>query len=215
MTDQPQQPPQGPRADRPTWLPNALVWVRLALAAAFVVMISGRPLGSELRLSAAAAVFVIAAVTDALDGMLARRWNAVSRFGRVMDPFADKILVLGAFVCLAGPAFLVATEDGDTYQASGVYPWMAVLILGRELLITSLRSLVEGQGGDFSAIWAGKWKMIVQSGAVPLVLLCLAFMPWSRGEAGRWVIDIVVWATVAVTVLSAIPYIQRAAKLGS
>jgi CDP-diacylglycerol--glycerol-3-phosphate 3-phosphatidyltransferase len=128
-----------------------------------------------------------------------------------MDPFADKILVLGAFVCLAGPSFQAGGHpDGPPFQASGVYPWMVVLILGRELLVTSLRGLVEGEGGDFSAIPAGKLKMIAQSAAVPLILLVLASGSWSTGEPGRWVIDLIAWATLIITVVSGIPYIQRA-----
>lgn len=225
--------PLPPTPNRPTWLPNALVWARLVLAGVFVwicstsqptawahdvdlltklVMMKSWGFGA---LVFAAFVFILAAITDWLDGKLARAWNCVSRFGRIMDSFADKILVLGAFVCLAGPTFAseVPSPDGGAlirYQASGVYPWMAVLILGRELLITSLRGLIEGEGGDFSAIWAGKWKMIAQSIAIPLILLVLAFAPWRPGTPGRWVIDITAWTTLLITVASAIPYIQRA-----
>lgn len=219
-----------PRSDRPTWLPNALVWLRLVLAGVFVWMVSStRPNAWEedldwlariglLRdghptLLLPALVFVLAALTDALDGHLARAWDCVSRFGRIMDSFADKVLVLGAFICLAGPNFSWTWGiDGDavTLQTTGVLPWMAVVILSRELLITSLRGLVEGEGGDFSAIWAGKWKMIAQSVAIPLILLVLALFRWGPGTPGRWVIDLTAWGTVVITVASAIPYLQRA-----
>lgn len=207
--------PLPPTPNRPTWLPNALVWARLVLAGVFVWLVSAKPLESPTALLAATAIFVLAAITDWLDGKLARAWNCVSRFGRIMDSFADKILVLGAFVCLAGPTFTAhavgpEVSSTSTLQVSGVYPWMVVLILGRELLITSLRGLVEGEGGDFSAIWAGKWKMIAQSIAIPLILLVLAFAPWQPGTPGRWVIDITAWTTLIITVASAIPYIQRA-----
>lgn len=219
-----------PAPNRPTWLPNALVWLRLALAGVFVWLVSttrptpwaedvdlitklGMAFGGWGRLVLPAGIFIVAAITDILDGKLARAWNCTSRFGRIMDSFADKVLVLGAFVCLAGPNFslTLATDTGSsTYQISGVYPWMAVVILGRELLITSLRGLIEGEGGDFSAIWAGKWKMVAQSVAVPLILLVLALAPWQPGTSGRWIIDITVWTTLLITVASAIPYIQRA-----
>lgn len=189
--------------------------MRLLLAGVFVWLLADEPLSSQPALLAATGTFVLAAITDWLDGKLARAWDCVSRFGRIMDSFADKILVLGAFVCLAGPVFSADahTPDGSeiaAYQASGIYPWMVVLILGRELLITSLRGLVEGEGGDFSAIWAGKWKMIAQSVAVPLILLVLAFAQWQPGTVGRWVIDITAWTTLVITVASAVPYIQRA-----
>ncbi len=205
--------PSPANPSRPTWLPNALVWMRLGLAGVFVVLLSGSVFPSRAALLTATAIFILAAITDWLDGKLARAWHCVSRFGRIMDSFADKVLVLGAFVCLAGPVFATAQSASETivtYQASGVYPWMVVLILARELLITSLRGLVEGEGGDFSAIWAGKWKMIAQSIAIPLILLVLALAPRQPGTTGRWAIDITVWTTVAITVLSAIPYIHRA-----
>ena len=205
-------PPPGatPQPNPPTWLPNALVWLRLVLAGVFVGLLSFEPLASPAVLLAAMAIFIVAALTDMLDGKLARAWNCVSRFGRIMDSFADKILVLGAFVILAGPAFAHHQPDAPPLQASGVYPWMAVLILGRELLITSLRGLVEGEGGDFSAIWVGKWKMVAQSVAIPLILLVLALFRWGPGAPGRWVIDLTAWATVLITVASAIPYITKA-----
>ncbi len=194
-------------------MPNALVWLRLVLAGVFVWLLSFELLESRAVLLAAMSIFIFAAITDILDGKLARAWNCVSRFGRIMDSFADKVLVLGAFVCLAGPAFSATAMVGDrvvSFQSSGVYPWMAVVLLGRELLITSLRGLIEGEGGDFSAIWAGKWKMVAQSVAVPLILVVLTFAHWQPGDPGRWVIDITVWATVIITVLSAIPYITGA-----
>ncbi|MCL4742199.1 MAG: CDP-diacylglycerol--glycerol-3-phosphate 3-phosphatidyltransferase [Phycisphaerales bacterium] len=188
-------------------LPNALVWLRLALAAVFVAILSIGDSASTSLLLLAAAIFIVAALTDTLDGFLARRWNVISRFGRVMDPFADKVLVLGAFVMLAGPAF--AREQGNDlgYQASGVYPWMAVVILARELLVTSLRALIEGEGGDFSAEWSGKAKMVVQSVAVPIILLTLARGRWSPEEPGRIIIDAAAWTTVVVTLASGIPYL--------
>ena len=200
-----------PRPDRPTWLPNALVWLRLVLAGVFVALLSGDPLGSPAVLLTAMAIFIVAALTDMLDGKLARAWDCVSRFGRIMDSFADKVLVLGAFVMLAGPSFAAADGSAmETRQMSGVYPWMAVVILGRELLITSLRGLVEGEGGDFSAVWAGKWKMVAQSVSIPLILLVLATMSSGTEAPGRWIIDITAWATVVITVASAIPYIFKA-----
>lgn len=204
-------PEPTPSSRRPLWLPNALVVLRLVLAGVFVALVSIDPLASPARLLTAAAIFVVAALTDMLDGKLARAWNAITRFGRVMDPFADKVLVLGAFVCLAGPAFHVGDRpDTHPLQASGVYPWMVVLILGRELLVTSLRGLVEGAGGDFSAIAAGKWKMVAQSVAVPLILILLAAGRWDHGEPARWAIDLTAWITLLVTLASGVPYLQRA-----
>lgn len=161
------------------------------------------------------ALFIIAAVTDALDGYLARKWNATSQFGRVMDPFADKILVVGAFIILAGPAFLWSTPLSPdsphvTYLASGVPPWIAIIILARELLITSLRAVLESQGRDFSASSTGKLKMVAQSIAVPLILLLLGVADVSPGTPARVIILSVAYTTAFITLLSGVPYVIRA-----
>ena len=212
MPDTPQDTPTAPppAAGWRARTPNALTMVRLLLTAVFVALLSTGNTADQAVLIAAAGLFVVAAVTDALDGYLARKWNAVSRFGRVMDPFADKLLVLGAFVLLAGPAFAGLTEDGERFQSSGVAPWMAVVILGRELLITSMRGLLESEGIDFSASWSGKIKMIAQSIAIPLILLLLAFADAGPGSASRGVILGLAWGVTALTAWSALPYVARA-----
>lgn len=164
------------------------------------------------ELLVAALVFILAATTDALDGHLARKWGVVSKFGRVMDPFADKLLVLGAFVMLAGPRFTWTFHDGTTLGFSRVAAWMAVVILGRELLVTSLRGVLESQGVDFSATMTGKLKMVLQSVAVPLILVVITFStPWPS-SATAWLLDIVVWLTVLVSAASGIPYVTRGVK---
>ncbi|MCB9844175.1 MAG: CDP-diacylglycerol--glycerol-3-phosphate 3-phosphatidyltransferase [Phycisphaeraceae bacterium] len=192
-------------------VPNALTLARLVLAAAFIWVLSvyRYPATNAWALHVGIDLFIIAAVTDALDGYLARRWNAVSVFGRVMDPFADKLLVLGAFVVMAGPQFWSA-ELGR--QSTGVSPWMAVVILGRELLVTSIRGVMEGMGVDFSASWTGKAKMIVQSVAVPAILLLVILATSGALETGRAVAinAVIAYLVTAVTVVSAVPYLTRA-----
>lgn len=215
----------GARADRfKRVLPNALTVLRVVLAGAFFVLLTvwhgsetlnggRRPAGSgaELTLLSAAIIFVVAALTDALDGWLSRKWSVTSVFGRVMDPFADKVLIIGAFVFLAGPAFCVAEHRG-WLQVSGVRPWMVVVVLARELLVTSIRGVVEGRGGNFQASFSGKAKMIVQAVAVPTVLSAIAIFDVSRGTPGRALIDGVVWTAVVVTALSGVPYMVRGAR---
>lgn len=201
-------------------LPNALTILRVLLATAFFLLLSFWPglrgatisplavASAKWTLTLSAGLFIVAALTDALDGYLSRRWNVVSVFGRVMDPFADKVLVVGAFMFLAGPAFL-AEFKGQHVQLSGVTPWMAVLVLARELLVTSIRGVVEGRGGNFSASFAGKAKMIVQSAAIPTVLLAIALFDVGPGTPARWLIDVTVWVALVVTVLSGLPYVLR------
>ena len=164
-----------PSSPRPAWqrhLPNALTLARLAMTVAFVAVLSiyRFPDTNPWALPTALVLFIIAALTDAADGWLARRWNVVSVFGRIMDPFADKILILGAFVMLAGPQFLSSDEFVHA-QMSGVATWMVVIILSRELLVTTIRAVLESRGVDFSAALSGKLKMIVQSIGVPVILL--------------------------------------------
>lgn len=197
-------------------IPNALTVLRFVLAGAFVAALSVAPEdGAGFRAAClwAAGLFVVAAVTDALDGHLARRWKVVSTFGRVMDPVADKVLVLGAFILLAGPAF-VAAGAGGPFQRSGVEPWMVVLMLLRELGVTSIRAVLESQGVRFPADKAGKLKMMLQSATAPLVLVLIGLGLDGPGTAGRWAIDVAVWATVAATLASALPYLARAARAG-
>jgi len=142
------------------------------MTAAFVAVLSiyRFPDTNAWALPVALVLFVVAALTDALDGYLARKWQVVSVFGRIMDPFADKVLILGAFVMLAGPQFF-ATDELLWTQVAGVTPWMVVVILGRELLVTTIRAVLESQGVDFSAKWSGKVKMIVQSVGIPVIML--------------------------------------------
>ncbi|MFO0835008.1 MAG: CDP-diacylglycerol--glycerol-3-phosphate 3-phosphatidyltransferase [Phycisphaerales bacterium] len=201
-------------------LPNALTLFRLVLAIAFVVILSrwrGTPhLRPEVhplpdwKLIAAGLLFVVAAVTDALDGHLSRKWRVTSQFGRIMDPFADKVLVVGAFVCLAGPAFTWPVGTTRTFQVSAVTPWMSIVVLSRELLVTSLRGLIESRGGNFAANWAGKAKMILQSVTVPTVIGLIALFETGPGSPARTIIQWSVWVTIAVTTLSAVPYVMRA-----
>jgi CDP-diacylglycerol--glycerol-3-phosphate 3-phosphatidyltransferase len=229
--------PQSARGIR-RHIPNALTAARLVMAVLFFTLLSverypaawnasGGLLSSPVAWClVAAGLFVVAAATDALDGHLARKWKVVSVFGRVMDPVADKVLVLGAFVLLAGPTFTMALPTGSAaglgpgagpvagggpraFQISGVHPWMAVLILARELLVTSIRAVLESQGRDFSAAMSGKLKMVVQSVCVPLVLVLLGVADCAPGSAARVAIDVSVWVTVIVSAVSGLPYVTR------
>ncbi len=212
-------------------IPNLLTALRLLLTIAFIVLLSLYDIrdyadgnlwaANPVLLASAAALFIIAALTDALDGYLARKWNAVSTLGRVMDPFADKVLTLSAFILLAGPAFRMSFLDSNEIalrQMSGFAPWMVILILSRELLITSLRAVAESKGADFSATLSGKLKMIAQSIAVPLILLLIT-APYFLGPdtinspTVHRINIITAWSVTLITAWSAIPYITRALRV--
>src|SRR5690606_21826952 len=109
-----------------------------------------------------AALFLLAATTDAVDGYVARRYGQITTLGRVLDPFADKIIVCGTFVFLL-----------ERHPLSGVTAWMVVIVIGREMFVTGLRSFLEQQGKDFSATWSGKIKMILQCAALTASLMSL------------------------------------------
>ena len=176
--------------------PNAITAARLVLTVGMIAALSLAP--SPAMLLTGAILFIVAAASDALDGWLARRWNAVSRFGRIADPLADKLLVLSAFVVMAGPALA---------ERTGIAPWMPTVLIARELLVTTIRAELEAGGTDASSKLSGKAKMIVQSVTVPLVLLLAAREP----EAAASPLALAaIWATLIVTVASGIPYLRTA-----
>lgn len=189
--------PPLPRIDRRSLnVPNFITLARLVLAVVLFVMIS---LGSSWI--AATIMFVVAAATDALDGYIARKYGLVTTLGRILDPFADKIIICGAFL------FLVAKQP-----ESGVNAWMALIVFGREMFITSLRAFLEQHGRDFSAVWSGKIKMALQCAAVTASLLS---MDSRFAEVSPFILarDIVLWATVAVTFYSGVEYTYRAYRI--
>jgi len=148
-------------------VPNSLTLLRI-----FVAFIVFALIGLH-RYDLALFFFLLAALTDFLDGWWARHYKQITIFGRIMDPFADKFLICGIFVCLVAIPELTADKAG--YPAwLMLQPWMVIVIVGRELLVTSLRAFVEGSGGDFSAKWLGKLKMVLQCTAVILALLYLS-----------------------------------------
>ncbi len=193
-------------------IPNFLTLMRIVFAAGFFGALSCYrfPSTGIAWANVAIALFVVAAITDALDGWLARKWNVVSTFGRIMDPFCDKVLVLGAFVYLSGGRFMVKEwfdEDRLLTMASGVYPWMVVVILARELFVTSIRGVAESQGIAFGSKLSGKLKMILQSIAIPLVLFLVVNWPPTTYVWNVWLCNVLMWVTIAVTIWSGIPYL--------
>jgi len=148
-------------------VPNSLTLLRILFAIIVFALIGFQ------RYDVALLFFLMASATDALDGWWARRFKQITVFGRIMDPFADKFLICGAFIFLV--AIPEMTSDKADYPAwLMLQPWMVVVIVGRELFVTSLRAFVEGSGGDFSAKWIGKLKMVLQCAAIILALLYLS-----------------------------------------
>ncbi len=181
-------------------VPNIITAIRFVLSIVVFVLI---PLEQYI---AALIVFVLAASTDWIDGWYARKYNQVTKLGRMFDPFVDKIIICGTFI------FLAAEPN------SGIAAWMAVVVTGREMLVTAIRSFIEQQGGDFSAQMAGKLKMVFQCLAVVASLTVLRHYQQTGTRTTPlpdwlyWTLHGSVWLAVLSTVYSGLEYIVAAAK---
>jgi CDP-diacylglycerol--glycerol-3-phosphate 3-phosphatidyltransferase len=164
----------------PVNVPNLLTVARiLAVPVLVVALLEETPDGDVI----AAAVFALAAFTDGLDGYIARRHRQVTTFGKLMDPLADKLLVIAALVSLVSLDRLPA--------------WVAMVIIAREIAVTGLRSLAAERGVVIAASWLGKVKTLLQ---VLAIFALIAFDP-----APLWV-DILLYLAVAMTVISGVDY---------
>src|ERR1700722_14770091 len=203
--------------------PNALTALRLILAAVFFGMlsyfqydVSGKH-GDPKWLNIAFFIYLVALFTDFLDGYLARKWKVEGAFGRVVDPFVDKVLVLGSFIFFAGKNFVVQEEHTRVVKTiTGVVPWMVVLILARELLVTTLRGMSESSGKNFGAEFSGKLKMVLQSATILAILLYVNYFEQAGGDLElytRHARDVFIWLTIIVTLLSGLSYVRKAIHL--
>jgi CDP-diacylglycerol--glycerol-3-phosphate 3-phosphatidyltransferase len=181
-------------------LPNQLTAARFGLGTILFILI-------VLQLWAwCALVFALAAFTDWLDGYLARRQNLVSSLGRQLDPLVDKVVICGAYIFLL------------PFPHSGLAAWMVTVVVARELIITGLRGFLENRGAVFGADWLGKIKMGLQCAtlfAIFGVLKGLELSLWSDDTRQTLLLlrDILLYVTVAVTALSGLQYLWRAALL--
>ena len=140
-------------------------------------------------------LFIFAAATDFFDGYLARRRGEVTTFGRVVDPFADKVLVCGGLVMML---------EFEAARAM-IGTWVVVLILAREFLVTTIRGLAESQGHAFPAERLGKYKMVAQC---VLVSGLMSLVAGTRVFEGVTLVSL--WLTLVLTVVSAVQYVYRA-----
>lgn len=156
-------------------------------------------------------LFAVAAITDVLDGALARSLDDVSVFGRIADPLVDKMLTIGTLIVL-----LTAPHTRPWLPA-----WAVALIFSREILVTAIRGQIEGAGVNFQAIWWGKYKMAAQCCAIGALFLCgtdvafvkteWPFLAWLPGPAGTWnLTHVLVWIALILTVASGVIYALRA-----
>jgi len=204
-------------------LPNALTLGRIGLAAIFFVLLGlWEPGAGRWLLNAAFVLYIVAGITDILDGWAARRMHVTSSFGRMTDPVVDKLLVIGSLAMLTGANFRFADGVTGAWErglsnwltggmASGVQAWMVVAVLARELIVSAARGYSESQGVAFPATLVGKIKMFLQSVAICTVIYQLANVPQAP-----WAVITklaTVWVAVVVTVLSGLVYLNRVRRL--
>ena len=183
-------------------LPNKITVARFALTMVFVATLS---IDFSLSKSCALILFIVASITDFLDGYIARKFNLVTKFGKLMDPLVDKILVSAAFVLLTANGYIPA--------------WMVVVILSREFLVTGLRLIASSEGHVLAAEKLGKHKTTWQIITVIYFLTYLA----STESAFNWIApafaldflspgfagEILLWITLLLTVISGVGYVTK------
>ncbi|MEI6339312.1 MAG: CDP-diacylglycerol--glycerol-3-phosphate 3-phosphatidyltransferase [Verrucomicrobiota bacterium] len=176
-------------------LPNTLTLIRLGLTALLVTSLT---LDYSGHVSVALIIFLIATGTDYLDGVIARKWNLITDFGKLMDPLADKVLTASVFICLI---------------PFGVLPaWVVIIIISREFLITGLRLLASSKNIILPAEKLGKHKTAWQMATIIYFLLLLAIPEWNERPLspavwnfGQWLVGI----TVILTVYSGLAYLYK------
>ena len=176
-------------------LPNALTLLRIFFVPVLLAVLLGKQIHLEtpwITLSKewlALPIFLAAALTDLLDGIIARRRGQVSTLGTLLDPVADKLLISAAFICLVDLGLVPA--------------WMVVVIVGREFAVTGLRSIAAAEGYTIEASELGKTKMVMQVIAVSLLLVGARSPIFAR--LGR----VAVWLVVIFALVSALDYFRK------
>jgi len=180
-------------------IPNILTFGRLALTIVFLIMILSSPsvTNKALFLDIGFVVFVIAGLTDMVDGIVARKLNVTSKFGRMTDPLVDKILVCGAFVCFAVIGEPRLFDFGRGILAAIHWSVVGILVT-REAYVTALRHIAEARGVNFAATISGKVKMLIQIFAIGTVIIKMAHVPTARWADWFTTVTFVIVLTVTV-----------------
>jgi CDP-diacylglycerol--glycerol-3-phosphate 3-phosphatidyltransferase len=194
-------------------IPNILTFGRLVLTIIFLIMILYSPpiyAQGELPfpdfLDIAFILLCIAGITDIIDGIVARKFNVTSKFGRMVDPLADKALVCGAFVCFAiiGEPRLFNLPD----VTLRIIHWsVAAILILREVYVTVLRHIAEARGINFAATISGKIKMFLQTFAIGTVIIKIAHV--QTATWGYWFTTVTFALMLIVTIISGFKATQR------
>ena len=168
-------------------LPNKLTLFRVCLIPFFFFFFLANITGASDKYIAVA-IFIVASLTDFLDGKIARKYNLVTNFGKFMDPLADKLLVCSALICLIGDK---------------LYPWIVIIIISREFIISGFRLIASDNGVVIAASWWGKFKTTSQMIMIILLIIDLKYN-WYQ------VIEYVfIYVALALTVVSLIDYLAK------
>jgi CDP-diacylglycerol--glycerol-3-phosphate 3-phosphatidyltransferase len=189
-------------------IPNILTFARLVLTVVVLSMILYSPhlQNKSLFLDIAFILFVIAGLTDIVDGIVARELNVASRFGRMVDPLVDKVLVCGAFICFAiiGEPTLF---DLPLSRLALIHWSVAGVLILREVYVTVLRHIAEARGINFAATVSGKIKMFVQTFAIGTVMIKMAHV--RTATWGYWFTTVTFVVMLTVTVVSGLLATRR------
>ena len=181
-------------------LPNSITLIRIASIPLLLWILSSTHFTSTngTQELLASAIFIAASMTDGIDGYLARKRGQITTMGILLDPLADKLLIAAAFVVLV------------QYNPSLVPAWIAVIIIGREFLVTGLRSIAASGGFTIEASELGKFKMVVQIVSVVAVILDHRWKEWpvygNYVFPVHWIAYVAIWFVVCVSLISAIDY---------
>ena len=183
-------------------LANKITLGRFAVTIVYFVLLAlcGRHPDTDL-LYAAFFLFLAAVVGDGLDGYYARKYHQETIFGRIADPFVDKIMICGSFVF-----FLSIRPLADLITG-----WMVMIIIAREFLVSAIRSVAEAQGIPLAVSGWGKTKMVVQSFVTATAVFYAAWV--HHLEWARVVMAILIWITIAVTAISGFLYVLESKRL--
>ena len=190
------------------FIPNILTFTRFALTFVFLGMILYSPSATNkpFFLDIAFALFVIAELTDIVDGKIARKFKVGSKLGRMTDPLADKILVCGAFVCFAiiGEPRLFGFSRG---ALAAIHWTVAGILIIREAYVTIIRHITEAQGLVFPAVATGKVKGVLQAFAIGTVIIKMAHI--QTANWGYWFTTVTFVLMLAFTVISGFAATRR------
>lgn len=166
-------------------LPNKLTMFRVILIPFFIVflLVPGIPAGKWIAL----AIFIVASLTDLLDGKIARKYNLVTNFGKFMDPLADKLLVCAALICLI--------------ELERIPSWIVIIIISREFIISGFRLVAADNQVVIAASYWGKFKTTFQ-----MVMVCLMI---ANMDALSLLTQIVMWIAVVLTIVSLVDYLVK------